>query len=412
MKALHPAEHTIKTTRAPGSILPTVALACDMMETIPWPENYTKCVISQWPHLTHPMTVTFGDIDDTRWKNYVFTNSAVGGPGVLESPTSWAATSSWASTINSKIQGYRVTSQSITCEVIAPSVANQGTIVSGQYEARPATRQLSSTYPPDSTSPPFNEFCDAVDVWIYSPGPLESQLLMGTSAYSSHASNGFYQPLKLSKFKFVNVNDTMMYVDDMGGNKLTKDVTWAPGMSPVFLRVPTSGSQLSVDSTPLVKPSAYNAGVTFVSGTAGYPQVSLRIRFRQVVELIPTLGAIYAPLTEAPLPPDELAFKMVKEIGARMKDAYPASYNDMGKLLGTIKSIGNGILKFADPVLDVVSMIPGIGTAAGAAKLALSTARGLGGTKPAQQAPPTPVVARKVAAGSTGKSASKKKKSK
>lgn len=408
MKALHPAEHTIKTARAPGSILPTVALACDMMETIAWPENYTKCIICQWPHLTHPMTVTFGDADDTRWKNYVFTNSAVGGPGVLESPPTWATTAAWSSSLNSKIQGYRVVSQSITCEVIAPSVANQGTIVSGQYEARPATRQLSSLYPGAME----NAFRDSVDVWVYNSAPLESQLLMGTSAYTSHAVNGFYQPLKLSKFKFVNVNDTMLFTDDMGGNKLAKDVLFIPGMTPVWLRIPTSGLQLDFDSTPLVKPSAYNAGVTFISGTAGHPQVSLRIRFRQVVELIPTLGAIYAPLTEAPLPPDELAFKMVKEIGARMKDAYPASYNDMGKLLGTIKSIGNGILKFADPVLDVVSMIPGIGTAAGAAKLALGTARGLGGNKPAQQAPQTPVVVRKVAAGSTGKSASKKKKSK
>lgn len=370
LKALHPAESTIKSSRAPGAIVPTVAIACDMVDTIPFPPGAVGAVIQQWPHLTHPMSVTFIDATQTQIGYYVWQNAAIGGgahPAV--NPANWAAIADWSREVDQTIQGYRITSQSITTDVIAPSVANQGTIVSAQFEMRPATRQLSFW---DADNGNIN-YKNVVDLWCYNKPPESSQLLMGTSAYTSQATSGFYQPLKLSRFKFVNMNDTMLAVSDAVNDRLSQILSVKSPTFPVNL----GGFSMAAADAPLVKPSSYGVGMTYIEGTAGNPQVSLRIRFRQVAEIIPMLGGVYAPLAEAPLPPDELAFKMVAEIGARMKDAYPASYNDMGTLINAIKKIGKSVLKYADPVLDMVSLVPGAGTIAGGAKMALNLGKGI-----------------------------------
>lgn len=369
IKALHPADSEIKTNRAPGAYLPTVALAFDAVDTIPFPVGATSACFLQTPNLGHPMTLVFYDGNGTVVDFYMWTNSAIGGPGVLHKPTTMNSITQWLDGIDSRIEAYRITAQSITCDVIAPAVADQGTIVSAQCAIHPQT--VNPTYFDSAISPPAYHV--GSDMWMYNDGPAIESLLMGTSAYTSKAKEGFYQPLKLDKFKFVQAADTMIPMRQVVSDALSYDSARNVGNFPIY----TSSMSFASNNFPFLKPSGKTVGITYIEGTAGNPQVSLRVRVRQVAELVPVLGGLYAPLAEAPYPPDDLAFKMVREISQRMKDAYPASYNDKGTLLQKIKSIGSGILKFADPALDLVSLIPGVGNFTSGIRTAVKTGKAI-----------------------------------
>lgn len=378
LKALHPADPTLKATRAPGSVLPSVAVACDMVDTIPFPPNATSAAVIQWAHAQFPMCVVFYGADGNHVEHWVWPNAAIASAAgntstrPLRNVTTWSNYTQLYDGLDDHIEGYRVTAQSITCDVIAPAVANQGTIVSAQFEKRPSTKNTSFfLFNADQSA--VTQVVNGCDMWAYNSMPDVSQLMMGTSAYTAKAEAGFYQPLKINKFKWVNVNDQMVPIIDPANDVLLLKQSLNISNYPIYF----GNSALTAASGTILKPSCHVMGVTFIEGTAGNPQVSLRIRFRQVTEIRPRMGGRYAPLAEAPLPPDELAFKMVCEIGARMKDAYPASYNDVGKLKDTIVKIGRGILKFADPVLDVLGLIPGVGSIASAGKLGIGLLKGV-----------------------------------
>lgn len=79
-----------------------------------------------------------------------------------------------------------------------------------------------------------------------------------------------------------------------------------------------------------------NAGIIFFDGLTTGVGSTLRIRLRYTIEMRPAPGTTYSSMVEVPPAPDELAFRMITEVQARMADAYPASYNDSGKLLDFI----------------------------------------------------------------------------
>lgn len=54
-------------------------------------------------------------------------------------------------------------------------------------------------------------------------------------------------------------------------------------------------------------------------------------------------GSIFTPLLKSPLPADHQALRVMHAISREMKDAYPASYNDFGKLLNVISSAASGL---------------------------------------------------------------------
>jgi hypothetical protein len=364
IKCLHPADHEIKTVRGPGGRVPSVGIASDMVETIAWPAGATYARIVQLANPAYPLFVDFRDAADANVKWYAWANAALGGPGVQENPTT-PAKYAWMQGIANRIVAHRVMAQSVTCDVIAPAVANQGTIVSAQMSLPPQTVNFSSgNYDGSWALTGVNHVCDG---YIYPwPPPTSAQLLMGTSAYTSRAVDGFYQPLKLDRFKFINTYDNFLPLNGVPDQVGTPNVSTGMGQWPYYL----PGNVYNMASASFPKPSSNIVGITFIEGTAGNPSVSLRLRCRQVLEIVPKIGSTMAPLAEAPFPPDELAYKMVVEIGARMKDAYPASYNSLGKLRETIAKIGKAVLKYADPVLDVMSVIPGVGSVASGLKVA------------------------------------------
>lgn len=357
MKALHPADKEIKVARVPGSVLPTVAVACDQVKTISFPAGATQAFIIQSPNPLIQASIIFMSGAQGYLDHYVITNSALGGVGFHQQPPSF---SDLINNYNSQMEGvqsYRITSQCMTADVIAASLVDQGTIVSAQFQMKP-----KSVSPGDLN---MNQSMTAIvkavvesDAWYYGVPPPTETLLTSTSAYTAKTKDGFYQPLKLDRFKWVANYDR--HVPFTAPNKtqyqnismkardenITTDCTF-----PYYLVGCTNNNY------SLPKPSSHTYGLTWIQGIPADKDVAIRIRVRQVVELMPLPGSRYAPLSEAPLPPDDTSLRMVLEISARMQDAYPASYNDLDKLKRIINKIGSGLVKYVAPGLDVAGLV-------------------------------------------------------
>lgn len=364
IKALHPADHEIKVARGPGCTMPTVGIAADAVQTLHFPENATDAYILQTANPVAPLSVVFTDPSGIYVDHYLWLNQALGFGGFIRRPDQDCLLPMVE--MIKQVSSYRVLSQSVTVEVIAPMIKDQGTIVSAQMNVKPRTMSLAA----GTTS----GISAGADLWWYRDPPPASSLLMATNSYTGKARDGFYQPLKLDRFKFISPIDVVLQKN--GGFPVT--YAWTANSN--LGNFPTYWNNLAIpEGSPYPpKPSTYGVGMTWIQGTAGYPDVTLRVRARQTLEVIPVIGSTYAPLAEAPFPPDELAYRMVAEIGGRMKDAYPASYNDLGKLKDTIMKIGRSVIKYADPVLDVVSAIPGAGTVVGGVRTALRTGKAIG----------------------------------
>lgn len=372
MKCLHPADHEIKSTRAPGGFLPSVSISCDMLETVPWPEGALFCLIAQQANPLVPLSISFFGEGNAAVENYLWFNSAIGLRGLTKGIAgNWSNYQAGIGEFVRSITSYRVNAQSVTMDFVAPAVANQGTILSCQTCVKPRTISPASYTSSDTTITSVRALCD---FWLYPTYDFnQAQMLMGTNAYTSHAIEGFYQPLKMGDMRLRNAQDIYIPMDASYLENQDDDVSYncngRLGTFPINFR----NMAFTFSDSGLLKPTSSTVGLTWISGVNA-TGVSLRLRFRQVLEVYPKLGTLYSPMTEAPYPPDDLSYRMIREISGRMKDAYPASYNDLGKLKSIIKSIGHTVLKFADPFFDVLSAVPGVPGTIGAAGKAVLTA--------------------------------------
>lgn len=385
LKCLHPAESEIKVNRGPGGSLPSVGMNFDFIKTIPVPQNCTDVYISQTANPLVPFFANFVDNQGNSLSQAAYTNTVFGLSGYKTSWTSWNGLI--PTTVNNYlewVEDYRVTAQSLTLDYIAPMVADQGTITAAQMECKPVTESTAaSTWNGSSSTPPYTlaSYSRTADTWFYEPMPDPQTLLMGTSAYTAKLREGVYQPLKLNKFKFVNARDRFVPLSanrSAVGMQVREGILGVPGAVAPMFPYQISFTPISTDA-PLVKPSCHTVGIIHLSGmgVSATNIVSLRVRFRQCIEMHVTPGSLWAPMTEAPYPPDRLAYDMVTEIFGRMKDGYPASYNDLGKLKDTIGKLGNELIQYVDPVLDVLGMVPGVGSVASGLKTAMKVGKGV-----------------------------------
>lgn len=349
LKALHPSEHTIKTARVPSGNRMSVALACDMVETIPIATANSSMRIILSPNPLIPAAVQIQDgATNVHWNFY---NSAFGGsanqrvdPGEMKTHMMNMLTG---------VESYRITSQSATVELIAPALSDQGTITAGQYTITPQTCEC---YTIDAAALHYYP-----DTWLYSLEDLKSsELTTGTKAYTAKARDGVYMPLHLTDVEhFQNMHDLVIYEDkarDPASYLVYNTVVDAEDFVVFPFNIDNTGFTPE-NMCPLPKMCGNNFGLIYVDGMAA--NVAVRIRVRQVVEITCVPGTVYSPLVEVALPPDPTAIKMYYEISSRMADAYPASYNDLGKLKDLIQSIGKKVLPYVEPALDVLSKLPG-----------------------------------------------------
>lgn len=130
-----------------------------------------------------------------------------------------------------------------------------------------------------------------------------------------------------------------------------------------------------VDPTPATWALAWmatpapGANTTIVYYTGLNPSQSVRFKMKTTIEGVPKLGGPYAALSKIAPEADPLAIQLVADITNTLPHSYPASYNDLGGLLGVIggvlKSVGVPLLRGVGaagiPVLSpVVQILTGL----------------------------------------------------
>jgi hypothetical protein len=374
-EALHPSSHEYPMTRVPGGNMKSVAVRCDMVEDIDIVDDGTAVDVAVIPSPMVPATIATvppaGVTTPATTAN--FYNAALGGSFKI-GPTA-VDTRTFVAGFSSAVSAYRITAQSVTVELIASDLINQGSITAYQARLPPLTGSPGQYRDPTDSS----DFGICHDYVLYPEPPVPSEGLMGTTAYTSKAKEGCYMPLKLTSFKWRDTLDRAAFFSCTRAQAIApnyqviKPAVGAPLVWPWYENRSTVLKFGDYPASP--KLCGHNFGLIRLSGLrAG---VSVRVRVRQVLEISARPGTIYAPLLEPSLPPDETAVRMYEEISARMQDAYPASYNDLGKLKSIIAGLAKKVLPYVDPALDWLSnsSIPVIGTGAKIAKTALGAGR-------------------------------------
>lgn len=361
IKALHPAENSIKAVRCPiGGNHPTAVAQLDAVFTLPVTNSSLTVAMTSDP--VCPLSISVPTSASTM-SHYNWYSTLLSGAGLVTEPTS-DVHNALTLQLAELAQQYRVNALSVTAHLIAPDLANQGFITAAQYTSTPqCTVRLQS----DATAN-----AQPMQMWARRPPATASQVIQGTTAYTGQAKEGVYIPYKISNMgKWRSTTDLRCQYE--AGTTIPalpgQPLAVAAGYSGFPYNVACLALDTQVAPAAAYHPQDWNCAMAWFTGLSVSPAVAVQFRIRQVIELVPWPSTAYASLAEPPLPEDELAVKMYLEVSAKMKDAYPASYNDFAKLRSVISSLAKRVLPYVDPALTLLSSVPGIpGLVAGGVK--------------------------------------------
>lgn len=300
-------------------------------------------------------------------------------------------------------QAYRITALGITGTLVSSALNNSGIVTAAQYSL-PQTEAVATAFYQDDTDlygaayvvpsttaetlPVKYTFTNykfrlAPIVRFYAEGPWSTDAIMqATHSFTGPLKEGFYMPLKLyDDHHMISLNTTYA----LGGN----NGAWRSNLSASWTNAPSEYTPLCsawpyyIDPTTVARGSdsqRYTNGMIrgfyTAADTIGHIscrginyEAGLNLILRMSVEILPELSSAEAAYAEGPSPPDDLAVSMYRELVARFPDAYPADYNDRGKLLSMISGMAKKLAPHLDKALAALSLAPGwVGGAAKAGR--------------------------------------------
>lgn len=283
------------------------------------------------------------------------------------------ATSDWLPIYNSQLPGnshsdkfmsfrtqcerWRLAYMSVTLQQDAPALSDQGHIAACQSVFSPA--RLNFGYKTNG----FTWASRSAIATSVGDSPTFEQLQSMPGAYYTNSKEGCYMPLKLTRTCQNWRNDaTNVYLHpgDMANDPYrtgSVNIPVVPGAD-TNNRYPYPGLATLVlpDGGPLqgnVTSDLCNDVVGHICATNLSPTTRFTIFVRAGYELQVLPGSILTPQQVMPAEYDETALMSYFAISRKMKDAYPADYNDLGKIWDVISGL-------AKSILPKVSLIPGI----------------------------------------------------
>lgn len=262
---------------------------------------------------------------------------------------------------------YRLTYCSVTCYQDGPDLANQGTLVACQAPFEPALYSpcfvtINSGGAAIGTPMMHVEQFGVQDI----PAFDVSQSM--PNAYFNNSKFGAYVPLKLSRThqQWTSVKDAVLSAQAYSN----QDVP------PGSYAMPTGASGGGVFPHTNIVPGFYNNSTAAIGGNPTSPMLSNGIAsicarnlavstsftffVRMGIEIQVLPGSLYTTHLKVSPAPDPLALDNYFRIAREMKDAYPADYNDLGKIWDVISTI-------AKTVAPIISSMGPIGSAIGGA---------------------------------------------
>lgn len=247
----------------------------------------------------------------------------------------------WSAFNNLGIEAHRLIGFGVSGYQDGPALANQGTISASQFTVHPLCygvngAALSSQY--------RARMFQNTDLATY-----ESSQHM-PNAYFGESKDGVYLPLRLSTDAFEFRNESKwMFFQGVGQAPTTLPTAYPPATPPypAVQRVWASAGNVVGDLVNKPLNSIWGG----ISARNLSTSTSFAFYFRVIIEArVRPISSLASQQTMSPSY-DPVALASYFRISRELKDAYPVSYNDLGKLWSVIQSAA----RFASPI---VSLIP------------------------------------------------------
>jgi hypothetical protein len=336
IKALHPADPLTEVRGVPDmSSMPTVCMNYQSVLTI----QPSAGSVTPWSFeaslLPHPIQFMVADVYD----NVVPLGT------YFELPNTQLAGANHADRyvgFRTLFQRWRLAYMSVTCHQDGPDLANQGTICVSQPPVSPVCVNAPATDAFVQAACPMTVGYDIED----KPNYATSQSM--PNAYLSRSRDGAYVPLKLTE----TCQDWVSEADSVYSTTLNHAVgnnfeDWnIPSANPSQCW-PFIGliPRYTVGTTPygrLTSP-CLSGNFAHISGRNLSNQTSFTFYVRCGIEAQVSPSSGLAPQLKLSPPYDPRALATYFAIARELKDAYPASYNYLGRMWDTISPIAKSI---------------------------------------------------------------------
>lgn len=275
---------------------------------------------------------------------------------------------------------WRLAYAGVTIYQDGPTLSDQGTVVAAQVPMEPRIFAASAT----ATTPNGDPIsCAAAPVQVFQAEdvPNYADLVRMPNAYFSQSKYGCYMPLKLgtNHQRWCSAKDLVW-----DGTSWPVVHATTPAEYPIIPAVTTfAGFPYGANDASATNQTC--AFFEYANGTwspigatrsrlmnenvahACFQNMSTETRlvayFRFGVEIQCLPSSVYSPYLKLSPPYDQAAIESYYRISRELKDAYPADYNDLGKLWGVIKSVAAKVLPFVGAFGPVGQIISTIGNA-------------------------------------------------
>lgn len=254
---------------------------------------------------------------------------------------------------------WRMTHQSVTIELDAPALSNQGTVVAAQIPTYKVVQNPSWILQAGADTGKL-AITSHVVAYDFEPNkPSVEQIASKPMAYSGLAKDGIYMVMRQDPdAEFVNTGCVHSIMAQNGGSLSVRGnalptSSYANPYPYYGLNLPAAARTVGAFINPAAATSPILSGdyvATMqqpVHGTIGFLNLSVNaalvVRVRWGVEMLVQANSPLAPTMKACAPRDDLALAVYSRIVDELPDAYPASYNSWDDLTKVLKTIWRNV---------------------------------------------------------------------
>lgn len=264
-----------------------------------------------------------------------------------------------AAALNTAYERWRIAYYSVTVYYDAPALSDQGSCVAAQF---PLEANLAGG--PGLAAASAGAFCKyKVARFQDRDFPAFETLLTMPNAYSGLAKDGCYLPLRLDSNHSRWMSDADTFVDGSLASPQPDTGLWcAVSATTGSLLFPSAeGLRVEADGVPQADPIIGLA--SGISGQISFRNLAkvgrLRVVHRVGFECQVSPGTSMTPFLAVSPPYDPMAIAAYFQVSRELKDAYPADYNDLGKLWDVIKKVASVVAPIVPAPLRMIGSVAG-----------------------------------------------------
>jgi hypothetical protein len=382
VKALHPSDPMTEIRGIPDhNAVPSLLMNYQSTFTLSPSPGSTGTWAFDATLLPHPINFMYIDLYDSGHPNGSesnFMNSQIEGATHRDKYQNFIAMA----------QRWRLAYMSVTCYQDGPDLANQGSIVVCQNPI--ASYDYNFCRLPNLAGSLIQAW-PKVQAYSLEDRPNFAVSQSMPNAYYGRSREGSYVPLKLTE----TCQDWLTDAHRVGISNYTFPyagtdiVAMAGGNAPNFPHVNLINCQYTYDTVRLGQATSplMNATVAHICTKNLAVTTSFTFFVRAGIEMQVSPGSVLSPQLKLAPPYDGTALDTYFRISRELKDAYPADYNDLGRMWDTISRISKRV------ILPAAALIPGarpIAAAVGTAVQAGDTIRANRQKKKAQKSKAQP----------------------